>query len=59
MKSFFSFKIISWKEWKKAWFTKNWFSVLANLKLKTESETDFWRDFDFVEKNYKNFLLLE
>lgn len=59
MKSFFSFKIISWKEWKKAWFTKNWFSALANLKLKTESETDFWRDFDFVEKNYKNFLLLE
>ena len=59
MKSFFSFKIISWKEWKKAWFTKNWFSSLANLKLKTESETDFWRDFDFVEKNYKNFLLLE
>lgn len=56
--SFFSLSKI-WKIWENIWLTKNWYSSVANLKLKNKNLENFQKDLDFVWKNYKDFLILE
>lgn len=58
LKSYFNF--MWWaKKWKNIWLTKDWFSSIASLKLKNSDKVQFKKDFDFVEKNYKNLIILK
>lgn len=45
--------------WKEIWLTKDWFSSIAALRIINKDLTQFKKDFDFIEKNYKNLIILE
>lgn len=43
---------------KEVWFTKDWFTKLAIFKIENKNFLDFQRDYNFIEDNYKNILIL-
>lgn len=57
--SFLSINKMWWKVWKTIWFTKNGYSSVASMKIKNENLEEFKKDFEFIEKNYKNVLIIE
>lgn len=59
MKSFLNLRKIAWKIWKMTWLAKDWFSSNSSLKIKNKNREEFEKDFDFIKKNYKNFLIVE
>lgn len=45
--------------WKEVWLTKDWFSSIAALRIINKDLEQFKKDYDFIEKNYKNLIILE
>lgn len=45
--------------WKKIWLTKNWYKKVWKINLLNSNYEQFKKDLDFVEKKYKNLLILK
>lgn len=45
--------------WKEVWLTKDWFSSIAALRIINKDLEQFKNDSNFIEKNYKNLIILE
>lgn len=59
LNSFLNISKFSKKIWKKIWLAKNAFWSVFSLKLRNNDKEQFEKDFDFIEKNYKNVLIVE
>lgn len=59
LQSFHSLRIFPEKyEWKEIWLTKDWFWKVWGIKIKNRDYLQFKKDYDFIEKSYKNLLIL-
>lgn len=45
--------------WKEIWLTKDWFSSIAALRIINKNLEQFKKDYDFIEGNYKNLIILQ
>jgi hypothetical protein len=45
--------------WKEIWLTSQWFTKVAIIKIKNSDSQRFEEDYSFIEKNFKNLLIIE
>lgn len=45
--------------WKEIGLTSEWFTKVAIIKIKNSNSHQFEKDYDFIEKNFKNLLIIE
>jgi len=61
-KSLKSFNNIRFSEsyiWKTIWLTKDWYTNVAAIRIINKDLEQFKFDFDFIEENYKDLIILE
>ena len=59
LNSFKNYRISESYIWKEIWLTKDWFSNVAAIRIINYDSVQFKKDFDFIEKNYNHFIILE
>ena len=45
--------------WKEIWLTSQWFTKVAIIKIKNSNTTHFEQDYDFLQSNFKDLLIVE
>ncbi len=45
--------------WEEIWLTSQWFTKVAIIKIKNSNNTQFEEDYLFIEKNYKELLIVK
>jgi len=59
LKSFISMRFSKNKINQEVWPTKDWFWSIAAIRLNNKDLDQFNSDYDFIEKNYKNLIILK
>lgn len=59
LKSYNSVRVSKEYIWREVWLTKDWFSSIVALRIINEDIEQFKNDYDLIEKNYKNLIILE
>lgn len=59
LKSFISIRFSQNKVGLEVWPTKDWFWSIAAIRLNNKNLEQFISDYDFIEKNYKNLIILK
>lgn len=59
LKSYFNINLFSENIWKEIWLTKDWFPKSMLIKLKNSDNKEFLEDIKFLEKHYRDFLILD
>ena len=59
LKSYNSVRVSKEYIWREVWLTKDWFSSIVALRIINEDIDQFKNDYNFIEKNYKNLIILE
>jgi len=59
LKSYNSVRVSKEYIWREIWLTKDGFISMVALRIINEDIEQFKNDYDFIEKNYKNLIILE